>query len=92
MYYSSRPRGVHLFIPGLLFVLTIVLFTMVQVGFYLESGIIRKIWVILMALLPVAGLITAIKGKSGGVKPWLIIGNLVLVLTVTVMSVQAVFS
>ncbi|TDB55526.1 hypothetical protein EPL02_01265 [Bacillus sp. CBEL-1] len=78
--------------PGLLFVLTIVLFTMVQVGFYLESAIIRKIWVILMALLPIAGLVTAIKGKRGSVKPWLIIGNVVLVLTVTVMSVQAVFS
>ncbi|TYR80927.1 hypothetical protein FZC66_10340 [Priestia megaterium] len=78
--------------PGFFFIATVVLFTMMQFGFYVESSIVRKIWVIVMALLPIAGLFTAIKGKRGSAKPWLIVGNIVLILTVTIMSVQAIIS
>ncbi|GAB1775965.1 MULTISPECIES: hypothetical protein [Priestia] len=90
MYYSMRPRGIHLAVPTLFFLITVVLFAMMQFGFYLDSSILRKIWVIVMALLPIAGLITAIKGRRGSAKPWLIIGNVILILTVTIMSVQAI--
>ncbi|MEW4284654.1 hypothetical protein Q0N35_13375 [Priestia koreensis] len=92
MFLFERRRGVSLVIPGLFFFLTLVLFGIIQANVHIESGVIKKIWVIVMTLLPIVGFITAIKGERRSFKPWLIIGNLVLILIVSVMGVMAIIS
>ncbi|MBM7703448.1 hypothetical protein [Metabacillus iocasae] len=85
-----RGRGISLFIPGFLFFLTIILFIVMLTGFYLDSDILRKIWVIIMTITPIIGFITAIKARRGKYKPWLIIGHIALIFTVSVLGVLAI--
>ncbi|WP_239422008.1 hypothetical protein [Bacillus sp. CGMCC 1.16541] len=85
-----RSRGISLFIPGFLFFLTIILFVVMLTGFYLDSSVLRKIWVIVMTITPIIGFITAIKAQRGKYKPWLIIGHAGLILTVSVFGVLAI--